>query len=29
MNPFTTEQDLDELLARVAFAAQALLSIAK
>ena len=29
MNPFTTEQDLDELLARLAFAAQAVLSMAK
>jgi L-2,4-diaminobutyrate decarboxylase len=29
MNPFTTEQDLDELLARVASAAQAVLSMAK
>jgi L-2,4-diaminobutyrate decarboxylase len=29
MNPFTTEQDLDELLARVALAAQAVLSMAE
>ena len=29
MNPFTTEQDLDELLARVAFTAQGVLSMAK
>jgi L-2,4-diaminobutyrate decarboxylase len=29
MNPYTTEQDLDELLARVAFVAQKVLSMAE